>query len=279
MPLEDKSLGDLEAMLDGKAPLVEEPAPEPAPPQPATPEPAPAPEPAAPEPAKVEEPPAEPEEDPAIADLRLQLEEVNLRFQKGEAEIARERLIASREAGRAGFLEQQLRERRAAAPLDDSEPMDDRDNGRVSPDIERLSARVEELRSESAMRALSDEAAQFYQRHQDAKGYETAMQPHVDRLEAEFKDSLYGGDTKLARATARSLFEIAYADAKLAQVGKLREEAGKKRADQFAAMKDAKLKASISGSGSSPAPKVTEKALSEHSLDELAAALDGWKRT
>jgi hypothetical protein len=278
MPDLDKmTTDDLEKLLDGGEKAIAAAVVEDAPaPEVAAPSPPPEPE----KPAEEKEPEPEPEqeeeeeEDSRITELRLSIEEQSLRNQRLESELERQRLIASREAGRAGHFKQVSERAPARERADDEEPSEE-GPPRSDPRVSDLEATIAELKSEAASRAFTDEYLQFSARRPETKNdvFLARMQEHVQSIEEEFSDDLHGRDMKLARQTARTVFEAAYVETKLEMIGATREQMKTKKAEQFAQVKAAKQTAAIAGSGATPAPKSQDKPLAESSLQELEAQL------
>lgn len=226
--------------------------------------------------------PSEPgpeEEDPKIAEIRLLLEEQSLNNQKLAGELERQKLLASREAGRAGHFkrEAELRQRRPKAePAEDieldefGEPAEDKrepvPTGRRQRDDD-----LDDIRAEIKMRAFEDEASTFFLRRPDAneEKFKARLMPHLTRLEEENADEIHGSDIKLARLTARTVFEAAYVEARLEALAEQKEAVKARRAEQFSQAREAKTTASSAGSGQASASKSSKKDLSEMSIDDL----------
>lgn len=239
---------------------------------------------------------AEPEIDPKYEEIMLRLEAAELQYQKTLVELERQRVLASREAGRAGFYQQKL----AKTQQDDDAPAEALDDEREpEKPARRAPAREDEpsevrqdldaMRSEIALRVFEDEATAFMTRRQDAmipkepdpKGVKSVgerMQPILQKYEEEFRPQLYGRDLKLARLTARNVFEAAYVDARLEVIEEQRAAAKTRTAEQFTRQKEAKAKAAISASGGTPAEKPKQKALEDQSVEELEQELQRMTR-
>jgi len=297
MALEDKSLEELEAMMSGKAPLPDaapEPPPLPPPPAPESEKAAeavPPDKPPEPETAKGDEPLPLSQEDlrSAIEDANERAEQADLRAQKIEAILERQKFIASREAGRAGFFEDKVKARAESRREPDEEiegdepepderperparPRPRRDDGEIG----EIRAELEQIRAERAMNVMKEEAGAFFLRRPDARddGIREKLLEKLAPLQEEHEEALFGRDLKLARATAKSLFGQAYADVKLEAI----EAKRTRRAEQFASARKTKIEDTASATGASPTPRKVEKPLAEKSIEELDQMLKEMSR-
>lgn len=249
-----------------------------------------------PEPASEAKPAAEVEEDDPkalMAEIRSRLEEESLRRQKLEAELEHQRQIASREAGRAGHFERLAKKPAPKREATIAEELDEEEAAPAGehPDLAPLRAEMEEIRSELSLRAFSDEADEFFRRRPDANeedktddagkpvtGFKTRFMKHLPAQEERYQDELFSGNVKIARQAARMAYEAAYVEAKLEVLAEVRAAVKPKRAEQFAATRDAKLKANVAGSGQTGAPRAATKAHADKTLKELEDELESLLR-
>jgi hypothetical protein len=274
-PFADLSDEQVEAMLSGQAPEA-----------PQEPEPAPAPEavpveesaPAVPE---VPDEPTAAEEtasasvDDRLAELERTLELERLERQKATAELERTKFLASRNAGEAGYLKKLLADRQrteAEGGYADS-PQDAGDH----PGMDEIRKELGALKSERVAQALAEVGAAFERAHPDAKDYATEMQAILQQTsEEDVQAALYSDDPKLARITAKSILESAYAEARIKALQKQREEAKSRSVVQADKLRGRKVEAAPPGTQRAPAPERSSapKTIEQMTDAELDALLD-----
>lgn len=287
MAYEDKSLEELEAMLNDPSRIsATEPAKSEETTSTETAEVVES-EPASEHETTTEAPAAEPEEAPApaehaknaeIEELKLAIEEANLRYQKAEAERERDRFLRDRASGELGYWKRQAAEA-AKRPVEREPSYDEPDEpaDRTRRELDSVKSEIAELRREQTARAIMDEDTKFRERHpeiaKDEKFGDDIM-PIFRKMVDEHREALESGDVKLARLTAKTIYEAAYAELRLARVEKARADLRSRTVEQTKKVEVAKAKASISASGATRSAAAREKPNSELSVKELEAKLN-----
>lgn len=249
-------------------------------PQEDAPSPEPAPEPA-PEPQSEAEPQPEPEgeAEPAAAEPDPDAEALQARERELEARIKHFESVNGRLGGELGFLKQQIQRMMSGQQ---AAPPRERDNGEYAD--EAPEPRRAQLPPQDAPRtdrhalwnikqALAMAGNQFRSSHPDYAGHETEL---VDYLQTRGYDPvqvLMSDDPSEVYDRALRLQEEHYWHVRATAEATRRAELLQKKADQSAAVTEAKKKASVTASGSAPPPKPKAKTMEEMSDAELEEAL------
>lgn len=220
-----------------------------------------------------------------LLERRLELE--GLERQKESEARKRAELLASRQAGRAGYLQQQLKQssdkEQAKSESDASEDpwANETDAQENRPEPSRQDPSLEDWgddRAELVQMAIKDEGNEFAKMH--ARDLEDMPEKFMTRLQelireeaAPYAEEFKTSSIKTVRKLTRSLMASAYASARIEFADTVAEnaarEADTRQADSVSKSKRRKAKAAVSkGSGrakSAPKPKSYE----DMSLEEL----------
>lgn len=280
--LQSLSSAELEAMMDGKTSMdSEETATDTAKaevdavPEKIDAKPDPEPEP--------EKKPAEPEPEKGKADDDLTEEQIarkllESRLEEALATARKNESLAGRNAGENGFLRQQLKAMAekldaltARRSPDDSEA--DGYDERPAPRRREPSqpARGFDMEEWARNRAIKEAGAEFASAHQDFAEHRDHIRRYIAENGLAITDDM--SPLEAERETTRVLSE-AYWDSRAARQREIQDGLKKREADQFNGMREAKRRATISGTGATPAPAPKEKTLDEMSVDELSGMLD-----
>jgi hypothetical protein len=225
----------------------------------------------------------------ALLEKRLELEGLE-RVRESEAR-KRAELLASKQAGRAGYLQQQLTKKAKAAPAvsEDADASDDpwKDDDSQSPAVEEDAPQPqtlkgmadEEARLELAKMAINDEGTQFANEH--AGSLEGMPEKFILRLQelmaeeaAPYAEEFKTGSLKAVRKLARSCMTSALAGARIEFASTLKQEATTRKADSVEKSRRRKKKAAISATGKRSAPpKVKSTSYEDMSIEELEAEM------
>lgn len=226
-----------------------------------------------------------------LLERRLELESLE-RMKESEAR-KRAELLASKQAGRAGYLQQQLKKSPAKAQPKKAEDDADEDpwGGEADPQDNRQeqnqpSQETEawaEDRAELVKMAINDEGNEFAKRH--AHELEEMPEDFIGRLQelmkeeaAPYADEFRTGSMRTVRKLARSLMNSAYATARIEFADKVAENAkataSKRKAESVEKSKRRKAKAAISKGGAKATKKAPrQKSYEDMSLEELEAEM------
>lgn len=261
--LEDKSVEELERMLDELASgqvkppeqEVSESVPVPEPEEvPSTPE---------PEAAKPEE---KKELEFDAEDLKLQLEEFAARAKHWES-------IAGKNAGEVGFLRQKIRELesglKAKQPQEEFSSELETEPRPVEPATDKSIDRFSKLSSWAVSDAIGKAGANFLQTNPDALEMQDQLRQYLEPRINEVRDMFSANDPAEVYKETTRLFNEAYWHAKAESLALARKQAKERRAEQFSKLKESKQAASVSGTGAIPAPPPKVKTLDEMTVQEL----------
>jgi hypothetical protein len=257
-------------VAEGKAEEAE-PAPEPEPEPELEPE-----QEAVPEPNGETHPAAEPEP--------LTLEELQVKLAEVEAREDKFKKIAGREAGRSGYLEQQLaklNERLDQLQKSRTTPREDEgtayaeagDIGQVLETVDALKKRFVPVATYMTNQAINEAGMDFIRSTPDAQEigqevYGVLARDHA----AEFREMAESGDPVMAKARAAELLESAYLRVKREKLSAALEQAKKARADQATSVRKSKLEAapaSTGGGKAAPRPRTKTLDTTEDILAEI----------
>lgn len=245
------------------------------------------------EPEQADEPAAEElsplEKRLALLERRLQLEALE-RERESEAR-KRAEMLASKQAGRAGYLQQQLKEKAKAKPTQSeaagaSDDLWDDDESQ-SPAVERQEQpatdpglELDDTRRELITIAINDEGNKFAQ--DNAEELEDWSPELLDKLQerireeaAPFASEFASSSMATVRKLARSCMNSALASLASERVRAEIAEATTRKAESVEKSRRRKKKAAISTTGrrsAPPAPKA-QKSYDEMDLDELEAEM------
>jgi len=270
--LVDYSIEELEKMLDDPS-SIQKTIPD-VPSQPTItdePEPVtdvPAPVPAVPvEPIKEEPIPVEPAPDPSL----MEAENSRLDEERRDAVIAKLEAHNSRLAGKIGELQKSQRQAGTSYPeiaADDERLIDLQRAVQEMKDSQRLEARS---------RAISEEVNSVLAKPY-LKGVESPLlAAATQKFEAAWNEAIAEDDPDLARLNARTVLLSVAAEARRLQLDKVVGAAKERMAEQTRVATSAKLKASVSASGSAPQPP-PQTALKDRSIEDLQKMLDDLAR-
>lgn len=203
----------------------------------------------------------------AAMEKRLELE--SLKRERAEEATKRAELMASKNAGRAGFLKQQLEKKKAGKkavkpesdndedgetedPWDATEQaQDDAEQREVAPSLwaEDRKELVEMAINEEGVKFASERAAEL---EDMPEGFGARLQELVSAEAVPYRDAFRTSSIKAVRKLSRSLMATAYATARIEFADKKTAEAVTRKAESVAKSKRRKKKAAISKSG---APK------------------------
>jgi hypothetical protein len=217
---------------------------------------------------------------------RLALEA--LKRERAEEKQHRAELLASRHAGRAGYLQQQLKKgSKPAAEGDDAtaEGSDDaweqaEGKGAEQAQTKQNQPVFDDTRVELMSLAINDEGNQFTQAHAAEferlpEGFETRLAELVREEAALYRDDFKAATIPMVRKLARSIMTSAYATAQIEYAEKVTEQATVRKAESTAKSKRLKKKAAISKSGRGPAkPKPKPSSYEDMSDAELDAEFE-----
>jgi hypothetical protein len=224
----------------------------------------------------------------ALLERRLELE--SLQREKEVEARKRAELLASKQAGRAGYLQQQLKQKPKAADSEQkAEASDDpwSDDDSQSSEVERqeptsvpsASPQMDDARQELVSMAINDEGTKFANEH--AAQLEDMPEQFIQRLQelmveeaAPYQDQLKDAPIKTVRKLARSCMTSAFAAARIEFADQLAEQASTRKAESVEKSRRRKKKSAISSS-SRKTPKAAPKAKSydDMDLDELEAEM------
>jgi hypothetical protein len=217
----------------------------------------------------VEEVPAAPEEpapeEPPPSDLdilRAEMEELKAKAKHWEE-------VAGRNGGRVGWLERQIGEfakARAAAPEEASYEESREPSAPAAP-------RTDDFALWAVKKAAQSARDQFIAAHPD-------YAPHLPELANYLQAIGYDGQSVLATNNPEyveteftRVFREHKSSVDAVQAAKNKELLLERRADSTRRLQEAKTKATVSGSGGTPPPKLRPKTFNEMTLEELDAAM------
>jgi hypothetical protein len=226
-----------------------------------------------------------------LLERRLELEALE-RTKETEAR-KRAELLASKQAGRAGYLQRQLQQsppkaQPAKAEADgDEDPWDEKEEqSQDNRQEQNLPAQQEQLvdedRIELARMAIHDEGNEFAKRH--AQELEEMPEEFLNRMQelmqeeaAPYVEEFSTSSMKVVRKLARSLMNSAYATARIEFADKVAENATKEATTRKAASveksKRRKAKAAISKGGVKKKAQPKTKSYEDMTLEELEAEM------
>jgi hypothetical protein len=224
-----------------------------------------------------------------LLERRLELEALE-RVKETEAR-KRAELLASKQAGRAGFLQQQLKkspakaqpDKKAEAGADEDDPWADKEAAQETRQEQDLPAQemqpqMNEDRVELVRITIEDEGNRFAKDH--AGDLEEMPEKFINRLQelmqeeaAPYVQELTTSSLKAVRKLARSLMNSAYATARIEFSDSVAEntktEVEQRKAASVAKSKRRKAKAAISKGGKAAKPQPKSKSYDDMTLEEL----------
>ncbi len=224
-----------------------------------------------------------------LAQLERRLKIEALERQKETAARERAELLASKNAGRAGFLKQQLEKSGKAAAKPQGKPEDGdeseaqwdapQEEVQAQDDAEQSPARDprwDEDRQELIKIAVNDEGFKFAQERADElqelpDTFNSRLQELVAEATVPYREVFRTSSIKTVRKLARSLFSTAYATALIEHADEKTAGATTRKAESVAKSKRRKKKAAISKSGRGAKPKAKPSSYDDMSDEELEA--------
>jgi hypothetical protein len=219
---------------------------------------------------------------------RLELE--SLKRERAEEATKRAELMASRNAGKAGFLKQQLEKKAGKKPVkpateveagEEEDPWDATEQ--AQDDAEQHSAEPTlwaEDRKELVEMAINEEGVKFAMERSAElesmpEGFGARLQELVSKEAVPYRDAFRTSSIKAVRKLSRSLMATAYATARIEFADKKTAEAVTRKAESVAKSKRRKKKAAISKSGVPKKIKGKPTSYEGMSDDELEAEFQG----
>jgi len=270
MPIQDldkKSEAELLELLanpDKIAELKEESAPEPK----ATPDEA-APQEAAAEPEAAPE--ETPEEQPATVEA-LDAELLRRRLESAEAEAKRFEQLAGRNAGELGYVKNKIRDLEAKMAQGQSGDIAETGYATESEERPRPSAR-DAVTAYVVSQAVPSAINAFEGRHPDSVELAGGMVDYLTQNNINIAELAQGDDPVYVASETERVLSNAYEAAKSIKRATEIQTLETKRAEMFERLKTSKTNASISASGSAPAPPPQQKTLGDLSEAQLMAEL------
>ena len=225
----------------------------------------------------------------AAMEKRLELE--SLKRERAEEATKRAELMASKNAGRAGFLKQQLEKKKAGKkavkPESEDEDGDTEDpwdaTEQAQDDAEQPSAEPSlwaEDRKELVEMAINEEGVKFASERSAEleampEGFGARLQELVSAEAVPYRDAFRTSSIKAVRKLSRSLMATAYATARIEFADKKTAEAVTRKAESVAKSKRRKKKAAISKSGAPKKVKGKPASYDDMSDDELENEFKG----
>jgi hypothetical protein len=223
----------------------------------------------------------------ALLERRLEIE--SMKRQKAEEDAKRASLLASKQAGRAGYLQQQLK-KTAPKPTEDGEDAegdwDDTDESRPATGSEDRAPQNpvwDEDRAEQVMMILRDEGMSFANQHisdietmvagdndVSVESFDKRLQEIITEEVQRNREDFQSASLKTVRKLARSIMNSAYATARIEYAEEASEKATVRQAESTGKRIRRKKKAAISKSGKAPkraAP--VQKSYEEMSDEEI----------
>ena len=262
----DKPIEEIEKMLDHPESIQPVPEPEPV----AVPEPA---EPVAAEPVKEPAPEPVPEETQEDLDKQILL----ARLEASEAANKKmEARLAGREAGEKGYIKQ-LQDRLKALETKRTDPEEPR---YAEPDAEEPERRTPAAPSRDSVaawavgQAIQGAFAGFASGHPDYQEVVEDVKGYLEKSGYDSSRVLMADDPiEAAKEVTRALDE-AYWHVKADRKSKAVADLTQRKADQVRSLSEAKLKATMSGSGAPPVPPPKTKSVQDMTADEAEKELD-----
>jgi hypothetical protein len=233
---------------------------------------------------------AESEDDTPDFEKRIALLEARLEreaLERARETAARERaeLMASKQAGRAGYLKQQLDKGSAPAKPqsagEEESPWDAEARAQESKDEEPTRTPAvgpEDLGThrEVVAMAINDEGNKFAAEKAEEmenlpEGFTERMGQIIAEESVPYREELLTGKIGTVRKLSRSLYQSAYATARIEFADKLTAEATTRKAESVSKSVRRKKKAAISKTGQAPKAKKPAKSYEEMSDKELEA--------
>lgn len=234
-----------------------------------------------------------PVEDPIIDDRDLEFKEMSLKMEKLQIERDHERFVASNNAGKIGYLQQQLQQlsaepRPRAAEYDDL-GNEEAESRRVQPQQQyrpQIEDKVAELQSEQTNIAvkgvydnfLAQVSSDLTKQGLESEKVQAEQNAIIDRIAPTLKDrfetfgSLEDMGTKTISKITGMVLQSAYNDVKLERLAALRKETSERKASQVSEARKVKLAASPPSAGSSGTPD-RQKSPEEMTASEADAAM------
>lgn len=226
----------------------------------------------------------------AMLERRLELE--GLERQRETEARKRAEMLASKQAGRAGFLQQKLKDKAKATDTDgepaadasddpwtDDESQSATEERREQPATSQGLQPMDDSRQELVAMAINDEGSRFAAEH--AAQLEEMDAKYVERLEelikeeaAPYAEEFRTAPVKTVRKLARSCMNSAFVAARIEMAADAEAQATTRQAESVAKSRRRKSKAAISTTGRRSAPpKPTKKSYEDMDLDELEAEM------
>lgn len=243
-----------------------------------TPEPPPAePETPPPPPVQPEPPPSPPPEAPGGEQAPVdELELLRAKLAEQEAHSKHWEQVASRHAGRMGYLEQQLAELRTAHVGRPRREPDD-DSGEDADAPVRVSSTPppspDKFGAWAVQRAIRDAGAEYVHQHPDYAEHIPKLSEYLVSIGYTSDALLTTSDPAAAERETIGLLREHHLHVQKERAAAHQKEMVERKAQQTAAQAKAKQQASPSASGSAPPPKPGPKAYKDMTLDELDQAM------
>jgi hypothetical protein len=219
--------------------------------------------------------------------LERRLEKEGLERERETERRKRAEMLASKQAGRAGYYKQAAEKAGAAKPEADGEEEPGWVDGEEKPAAKEgdeqpnLPPHWEEDRAESVLQTINDEGGKFtaeradeFQKFDDpeeAKEFYARFTELIEEEAGPYRQDFATSSLKSVRKLARSIMTSAFATAKIEYADKVGEKATVRKAESAAKNKRRKKKAAISKSGAPSKPKSGAKSYTEMSDEELEA--------
>ena len=212
--------------------------------------------------------------DPAIEDIRLQLEEEGLRRERLEAQLAHEKMLRETQSSRAGFYKNVATDLARAIPREQDLPRFEDQGGEQSPEAARFQKELTVLREDAVTRSAQDAMTKFANEYPDAADLTEQMRPFLTKAAESYAPWLQSGDPKLVRETSMLVLKSAYLEARAEKLSQQRKAAVEKRAEQLQALTKSKVLGAITGSGGIAPTAPKRKTDSDLTAEEAASELD-----
>jgi hypothetical protein len=223
--------------------------------------------------------------DKRIALLEARLERESLERVKETAARERAELMASKQAGRAGYLKQQLEKGAPAAKPQsagaEENPWDAEEQAPASSSEEPTEQPVvyaddRGTHREVVAMAINDEGNKFAAERAEEfenlpEGFAARMGEIIAIESVPYREELLTGKIASVRKLSRTLYQSAYATARIEFADKLTAEATTRKAESVTKSIRRKKKAAISKTGQGPKPKAAAKSYEEMDDAELEA--------
>lgn len=220
--------------------------------------------------------------------LERRLEKESLERERETERRKRAEMLASKQAGRAGYYKQQAEKGGVAKPAKDGsedpewvEGDEEKPEAKEGAEQPNLPPYWEEDRTEQVLATINDEGNKFtseraeeFQTFDDPNEAKAFYQRFTELIEAEagpYRQDFATSSLKSVRKLARSIMTSAFATAKIEYADKVGEKATVQKAESTAKNKRRKKKAAISKSGAPSKPKGGAKSYDEMTEEELEA--------